>query len=96
MRPKKQMPGGELADDSDQESTSDQTQSPVTGQADSEPKPADAPLSAEPAPKAESKLHPKAKTKDEPAPASTTKPAEPKSMAEVMKVDLRRRKRRRF
>jgi hypothetical protein len=47
-----------------------------------------------PEPKAESKVKAKAKEEVQPAPVSTV--SEPKTLAQLMKVDLRRRRRSRY
>jgi hypothetical protein len=108
MSAKKQFAGGEQADDSEQVRIPEPTHSGDTVQADSgqipsgpakedaTAKSADPPRKADPAPKIDAKPQAKAKSKGEAEAVSAAKPEKPKSLAEVMKVDLRVRKRRRF
>lgn len=96
---------GDMADETEQDNAPDKPGPdagvPAEGQArtapkaDAIPKPPDAPRKPDAPPKGDAKVQPKAKPKGEAEPAAA-KPRETKSLAEVMRLDMRARKRRRY
>jgi hypothetical protein len=102
MSAKKPLKDGEGADESELENAAEDRQLDVAPQGDAQPK-VDVPPKPEAQrkpdapPKAEAKPQPQAKPKPkvEVEPSSTAKSEKPKSLAEIMKVDLRVRRPRR-